>query len=236
MAAVSWHANKQRIALALEEVNRAGKGDGRSYYIASYNVTLEVWEHSSMKDKDERQKDVKCMEWAPCSAATLAVGCKAGVLIWRISDITLAYQKKMQARAGARAEQPWAFVDGDDAVDEQSVTRQEEDSTAQAEFLPQASGQPVESLAWNSTGTLLAVCARADRAIYVWDVATCKSTPLRKLGYAAPTGLYWSPNGSHLFATTTEKKCVAWETQTWQAWQGLDWGALPGRRCEVGRA
>jgi hypothetical protein len=49
---------------------------------------VQAWEHASIRDK-ELMQDVRCMEWAPLSAATLAVGCRTGVCLWRINDLSL---------------------------------------------------------------------------------------------------------------------------------------------------
>jgi hypothetical protein len=52
----------QRIALALELNRRSDtNSSGKKYYIASYNVAFELWEHTSMKD--DKLRDVRCMEW-----------------------------------------------------------------------------------------------------------------------------------------------------------------------------
>ncbi|EDV26253.1 uncharacterized protein TRIADDRAFT_54056 [Trichoplax adhaerens] len=80
---------------------------------------------------------------------------------------------------------------------------------------------PVVTMAWSPTGNYLASGCPLDNALMIWDVESETCTPLRRSGGISL--LKWSPDGSKLFAASSESIFRVWETRWWscEKWSRL---------------
>ncbi|KAJ1492861.1 hypothetical protein T484DRAFT_1880295, partial [Baffinella frigidus] len=71
---LAWHPHLNRFAVALR--------DGTTDYIALYDMDKELWLPTVLKH--QFLKGVTCLQWQPNSGGSLAVGCAAGVCLWKM--------------------------------------------------------------------------------------------------------------------------------------------------------
>lgn len=69
-----------------------------------------------------------------------------------------------------------------------------------------------------------------DTAMLVWDVAAESCVPLQRVGGGGVTLLSWSPDGSHVLASTPSALFRVWETRMWTCER---WPCVKGR-CQSG--
>lgn len=134
---------------------------------------------------------VTALAWRPHAAATLAAGCPAGVLLWRLPSRPPGAPAAAPALPGAGATATW---------------------------LPAPDGAPVAALAWSPCGRLLAAASAASPGVVVWDVATATPTRLAPgAPHPPPCHLAWSPDGGRLLAGGADSSLAVWETGRWEA-------------------
>ena len=146
------------------------------------------------------QADAAALAWRPAFPGTLAVGCKAGVALW----------KGLEAGWGARG-----------AGVRHSATAGGGETMA----LLQCGGHSsVCALAWGPCGQRLTSGGGVGSAVsvVVWDTSSREPHPLWRR--AGPIGvLRWSPGGDYLFAAPRKgRRFRVWHTDSWEAqtWSG----------------
>ncbi len=90
-------------------------------------------------------------------------------------------------------------------------------------LLPHSS--PVNSVAWDPQGKLLASGSAKDSSLYIWNVESREPTVLKKFRGGGYTLLAWSPSGDRLLTATPASVFRIWETRRWSA---EDWDVLDG--------
>ncbi|TNN73145.1 Aladin [Liparis tanakae] len=103
-------------------------------------------------------------------------------------------------------------------------------SSGCAQVLSSPGHSPVTSIAWSPSGSLLASASPMDTAMMVWDVASESCVPLQRVGGGGVTFLSWSPDSSHVLASTPSALFRVWETRTWTCER---WPCVKGR-CQSG--
>jgi len=88
-------------------------------------------------------------------------------------------------------------------------------STSCVRSLSKPGHSPVTSLAWNSSGRLLASASPADSNMLIWSVASEQCLPVKRVSGGGVSLLRWSLDGSKLFAATPGTTFRVWETKTW---------------------
>ncbi|KAM9855639.1 aladin isoform 2-T2 [Aulostomus maculatus] len=88
-------------------------------------------------------------------------------------------------------------------------------SSGCAQVLSHPDHSPVNSIAWSPSGSLLVSASPMDTAMIVWDVASESCVPLQRVGGGGVTFLSWSPDGSHVLASTPSALFRVWETRMW---------------------
>jgi len=183
--AFAWHRYRQVFAVA--------KSDDS---ISIYDLITQQW--SPVCLRHELQKNITTIEWQPLAGAVLAVGCEAGVVIWRVPLLT-----------------------GRDITGVSSLyALPTEKHTATLSLLQRSGHGPVSSISWSPDGQFLASASPEDSSVLIWDRVLGVSTPLKRLGGPGIHLIKWSPNGHYLFAATTSSLFLIFETKTWfyQKW------------------
>ena len=223
--AVAWHPYQQRLAIAMRGKNRACSA-------RIYDVARQQW--LDVQLDHAFQLDVTCMEWAPLSGATLAVGGVGGVCLWRLLPAASSQHQHQQGVGGSGG-----IGGGVTGMAALPGTRHE---AAWMRFVRHPAQHTVEALAWAPNGRIMATASPDDGCVLLWDLA-CASpeplTPLRQLGGASSAiVLSWAPDGSCLVAATNASTIAMWETpeaadgEAWVGWrnriEGHSWHGLKG--------
>ncbi len=88
-------------------------------------------------------------------------------------------------------------------------------STSCVRTLSQPGHSPVTSLAWHSSGRLLASASPSDSNMLIWSVASEQCLPVKRVSGGGVSLLRWSADGGKLFAATPGRTFRVWDTKSW---------------------
>ena len=88
-------------------------------------------------------------------------------------------------------------------------------STSCVRTLSQPGHSPVTSLAWHSSGRLLASASPSDSNMLIWSVASEQCLPVKRVSGGGISLLRWSADGGKLFAATPGRTFRVWDTKSW---------------------
>ncbi|KAJ0064379.1 hypothetical protein NL108_006394, partial [Boleophthalmus pectinirostris] len=203
--AFAWHPHTDKFAVALLD-------DSIKIYNPKSATTPTL--------KHRLQRSVAAVTWKPLCASALAVACHSCILVWHVDPCSLSTRP----------------------------------SSGCAQVLSHPGHSPVTSIAWSPSGSLLVSASPMDTAMLVganlllfysrvtehtgvdclhcqvWDVAAESCVPLQRVGGGGVTFLSWSPDGSHVLASTPVALFRVWETRMWTCER---WPCLKGR-CQTG--
>ncbi|RUP51915.1 hypothetical protein BC936DRAFT_144552 [Jimgerdemannia flammicorona] len=197
---IAWHPYRQMFAVAHKD-----------NVIYLYDLKNEAW--STQVLMHEFQKDITCMEWKPRAGGVLAVGCRNGVCLWKVSvDPTDAAPPNLGPTKDFRPSTSFFSPRGPSSYDDtqRSLSPSPIPSTASPpraawmNYLCHPCQLHISSLAWDpSSGShLLAVGSAVEGSLVVWNTSMEIAVALRRWGGA--TGLVrWSPDGEFVFVAST---------------------------------
>ena len=121
----AWHPHCPTLAVSF----------GSSVHM--YSFEREQWENTSLQH--EFQHSITCLAWQPSSGRTLAVGCRHGILLWKLPADTGMASTGMVSSAASRDRRQRAW----------------------ANFFRQDGHGPIKSIAWSSDGQFLLSCSES---------------------------------------------------------------------------
>jgi WD40 repeat protein len=164
---IKWHPFKSVLSFATHE----------SVFI--YSTLNQCWFPKSAHGlTHEQQSDITCLAWKPFAAATIAVGSKLGVCLWRV------FFDQQYREPSIHGVLPLI----------------NKDTQAQSWMIPYfvPGLENVECLCWSPDGTLLVVGYRDVPTLVVWDAASHEPTILSRGPKATTTELEFSHDGNFL--------------------------------------
>ena len=186
----------------------------QEYAVLWNNSVVRTWSRSYSQDgsgqfsekvvdlKDDvlrqRHLDAKCIAWSPVLPGCLAVGCRAGIMVWtrrdKTADFTLRVLNNNNNGGGGGG----------------------------------GSEAGVSALAWSPFGDLIAAAAAGSDVLQLWDVNANVCSTLKEWdGSPAIKYLVWSPGGNRLLVTTEGGTFRIWSAaSSWKVEQQFD-GAGP---------
>eukprot|EP00127_Corallochytrium_limacisporum_P002852 Clim_evm31s142 gene=Clim_evmTU31s142 len=159
--------------------------------------------------RDVRQSNIISLAWRPTSRSILAVGCPAGVILWR---------GIATSRTQARLLNQDDFVfDGDkSSLGSKLINLISGSSAGSAIATTDLDGACVTSLSWSPDGRLLAGASPLDTSIHVWNLSLSTVTGLRCAGITHGfSQVLFTQDGTYLWATGSEGDAASWPTATW---------------------
>eukprot|EP00158_Paraphelidium_tribonemae_P008253 Partr_v1_DN28528_c1_g1_i3_m73815 putative Achalasia, adrenocortical insufficiency, alacrimia len=157
-----------------------------------FDTELREWSTYSLGDSD-LQAGVSCIKWAPNSAlGTLAVGCRGGIVIWRMRPTSVALGVGHRPQSGYR-------------VDDLKV------------FLQLGDFMNISAIDWSPCGKYLIAGSYSSGDLCVWDIDSLAHTRIAA-GTRSTSHVRYSPDGLYVLVAqraTAKGRVRIFETNSW---------------------
>lgn len=196
---LSWHPHTRKLAVAARDDSIRVAGEGAAL--------RPVLRHAG-------QRDISCLAWRPCCAGELAVGCRAGVVVWRVDPGSLVSRPSTSCvrQLTSQGHSPvtslaWhpqgkLLASGSPADPNMLIW-----SVSSEQYTPvrRVSGGGISLVRWAGDGSRL-LAATPGRTFRIWN---CSNWEADRWSVGGPKGRVnaaaWSADCRHLvFATTDE--------------------------------